>query len=42
MKNELIIARFQPDRPRRRAAERVAELLDSFGLQELSGRFFTE
>ncbi|MDI3513382.1 MAG: hypothetical protein PWP40_611 [Rhodocyclaceae bacterium] len=42
MKNELIIARFQPDRPRQRAAERVAELLDSFGLQELSGRFFTE
>ncbi len=42
MKNELIIARFQPDRPRRRAAERVAELLESFGLQELSGRFFTE
>mgnify|MGYP001478937578 FL=1 len=41
MKNELIIARHQPDRPRRRAAERVAALLHSLGLEELSERFFT-
>ena len=41
MKNELIIARHQPDRPRRRAAERLAELLRQLGLEELGGRFFT-
>ena len=41
MKNELIIARHQPDRPRKRAAERLTELLGTFGLNELSERFFT-
>ena len=41
MKNELIIARHHRDRPRRRAAERLTELLGTFGLNELSERFFT-
>ena len=41
MKNELIIARRQPDRPRQRAAERLAALLGILGLEELSERFFT-
>ncbi|ENO77801.1 MAG TPA: SAM-dependent methyltransferase [Thauera aminoaromatica] len=41
MKNELIIARRQPERPRRRAAERLAALLGMLGLEELSERFFT-
>jgi hypothetical protein len=41
MKNELIIARRQPDRPRQRAAERLAALLGMLGLEELSERFFT-
>ena len=41
MKNELIIARFQ-DLPRRRAAERLNELLLLLGLDELRGRFFSE
>ncbi len=38
MKNELIIARYK-DLPRRRAAERLNELLRTLGLEELSGRF---
>jgi hypothetical protein len=42
MKNELIIARHQPDRPRRRAAERLTELLNTLGLEALAGRFFTD
>ena len=41
MKNELIVARRQPDRPRQRAAERLAALLRMLGLEELSERFFT-
>jgi hypothetical protein len=41
MKNELIIARHRPDRPRRRAAERLQELLRQLGIEELSERFFT-
>ena len=40
MKNELIIASYK-DLPRRRAAERLNELLDSLGLAEMSDRFFT-
>jgi hypothetical protein len=40
MKNELIIAQYK-DLPRKRAAERLAELLQLLGLDELSGRFFT-
>ncbi|MDX9885526.1 SAM-dependent methyltransferase [Thauera sp.] len=42
MKNELIIARFQPDRPRERAGERLTALLQTLGLEALSGRFFTD
>ncbi|RLJ62827.1 class I SAM-dependent methyltransferase [Sulfurisoma sediminicola] len=38
MKNELIIARYK-DLPRRRPAERLSELLQSLGLEELGGRF---
>jgi hypothetical protein len=38
MKNELIIAQYK-DLPRRRAAERLAELLGTFGLEELNERF---
>jgi hypothetical protein len=39
MKNELIIASFK-DLPRKRAAERLGEVLQSVGLEEMSGRFF--
>jgi hypothetical protein len=41
MKNELIIARYK-DIPRRRPAERLQEILQSLGLEEMQGRFFTE
>jgi hypothetical protein len=41
LKNELIIAVFK-DLPRRRPAERLAELLERFGLQELRPRFFVD
>src|SRR5512141_3221356 len=41
MKNELIIASYK-DLPRKRAAERLTEVLRSVGLEELSNRFFTE
>jgi len=40
MKNELIIARFQ-DLPRRRPAERLREVLQELGLEEMGQRFFT-
>ncbi|MBY4895696.1 SAM-dependent methyltransferase [Cupriavidus sp. AU9028] len=40
MKNELIIAQYK-DLPRRRPAERLAEVLDSLGLEEMRERFFT-
>ncbi len=40
MKNELIIAHYR-DLPRRRPAERLNEILDSLGLEELRPRFFT-
>jgi hypothetical protein len=40
MKNELIVARYK-DLPRRKPAERLSELLQSLGLEELSTRFFT-
>jgi hypothetical protein len=40
MKNELIVATYK-DLPRQRAAERLTELLETLGLQEMSGRFFT-
>ncbi len=39
MKNELIVAQYK-DLPRGRAAERLNELLQLLGLEELSGRFF--
>ena len=39
MKNELIIASFK-DLPRKRAAERLIEVLQSVGLEEMSSRFF--
>ena len=39
MKNELIIASYK-DLPRKRAAERLTEVLQSVGLEEMSGRFF--
>ncbi len=39
MKNELIIASYK-DLPRKRAAERLGEMLQTLGLEELSGRFF--
>ncbi|MBI1892318.1 MAG: SAM-dependent methyltransferase [Burkholderiales bacterium] len=41
MKNELIIARFQ-DLPRKRPAERLQQMLEELGLEELSERFFAE
>jgi len=40
MKNELIIAQYK-DLPRRRPSERLAEVLDAFGLDSLRERFFT-
>ena len=39
LKNELIVARRQPDQARERAARRLQQLLQQFGLQELSTRF---
>ena len=39
MKNELIVARYK-DLPRRRPAERLRELLQSLGLDELGARFY--
>ena len=38
MKNELIIASYK-DLPRQKAAQRLTEMLEQLGLQELSGRF---
>ena len=40
MKNELIIAQYK-DLPRRRPAERLQEVLQLLGLEEMSSRFFT-
>jgi hypothetical protein len=40
MKNELIIAQYK-DLPRKRPAERLNEVLDTFGLDSLRERFFT-
>lgn len=39
MKNELIIAQYK-DLPRKKAADRLTEMLDRIGLQELKDRFF--
>ncbi len=41
MKNELIIAQYK-NLPRRRPAERLAEILSTFGLAELNERFFVD
>jgi hypothetical protein len=41
MKNELIIASYQ-NLPRQKAAQRLNEMLEMLGLQELGPRFFTE
>lgn len=41
MKNELIIASFK-NLPRKRAAERLKEVLQTLGLEEMGGRFFAE
>jgi len=40
MKNELIVAQYK-DLPRKRAADRLNELLHTLGLEELDQRFFT-
>lgn len=40
MKNELIVAIYK-NLPRQRAAERLQEMLETLGLEEMSGRFFT-
>jgi hypothetical protein len=41
MKNELIIATYK-NLPRKRPAERLKEVLETVGLQEMNQRFFTE
>ena len=41
MKNELIIASYK-DLPRKRPAERLNEVLETLGLEEMRERFFTE
>ncbi|CAB3762763.1 class I SAM-dependent methyltransferase [Paraburkholderia solisilvae] len=41
LKNELIIAHYK-DLPRRRPAERLREVMDTLGLNELRERFFAE
>lgn len=40
MKNELIVAQYK-DLPRRRPAERLGNVLESLGLEEMGDRFFT-
>ena len=40
MKNELIIAKYK-NLPRKRAAQRLQEMLETLGLEEMSQRFFT-
>ncbi|MFJ4288803.1 class I SAM-dependent methyltransferase [Cupriavidus sp. NPDC089707] len=41
MKNELIIAQYK-DLPRRRPAERLQNVLETLGLEEMNERFFTD
>lgn len=41
MKNELIIATYK-DLPRRRPAQRLLQVLESVGLEEMQGRFFVD
>jgi len=40
MKNELIIATYK-DLPRKRPTERLQEVLQTLGLEEMESRFFT-
>lgn len=40
MKNELIIAKFNPDTNKKKAALRLSDILKELGLEELSDRFF--
>nr|BDT28359.1 SAM-dependent methyltransferase [Bacteriovorax sp. HI3] len=40
MKNELIIAKFNPDTNKKKAAQRLSDILGELGLTELSERFF--
>jgi hypothetical protein len=40
MKNELIIAQYK-DLPRNRPSERLQEVLQTLGLEEMQERFFT-
>lgn len=40
MKNELIIAKYNPDTNRKKAAQRLNDILLELGLQELNQRFF--
>ena len=40
MKNELIIAQYK-DLPRKRAADRLQNVLETLGLEEMGERFFT-
>jgi len=41
MKNELIVAQYK-NLPRRRPGERLNEVLETLGLEEMRGRFFTD
>jgi ABC-type nitrate/sulfonate/bicarbonate transport system ATPase subunit len=41
MKNELIIATYK-NLPRKRPAERLKEVLETVGLQEMNTRFFAD
>ena len=41
MKNELIVASYK-DLPRKKASERLSQLLTEIGLQEMKDRFFTD
>jgi hypothetical protein len=40
MKNELIIAQFK-DLPRGKPAQRLSDVLETLGLEEMRERFFT-
>ncbi|WP_137938167.1 SAM-dependent methyltransferase [Chitinivorax sp. B] len=42
MKNELIVAQYNKDVPRRKPAERLKMLLEELGLQSLEQRFFVD
>ncbi len=41
LKNELIIAKRSPDRPRKVPTQRLQEMLDMLGLEELKTRFYS-